>query len=308
MRSAQKPDLFVLDVDSVYDSAQEFIYDLRTSHPKARAIILTASHFTAQREAVAGLGAMHFLEKPFPRNDFITLVEALLAPAGSQEGERFQGTLSDLHIADIIQLKCISGATSMLEFTGPKGEKARVYFENGQVRHASAPGKEGRDAFNQIVDWKGGVISEVPVPEQTPRTITLDWQVLLMEAVRNIDETRGAEPGKAGGVAGEQAAAQTILVIDDSLMLLSFVKEILTERALPRSHRADGGRRFARMPHEHAGVDPARLRAARHEGRRSLPQTHRRPDDVEDPGGLHVGLWVAICSRTGARFRMSSAR
>ncbi len=226
---AQKPDLFVLDVDAVYDSAQEFIYDLRTSHPKARAIVLTATHFTAQRDQVAGLGAMHFLEKPFPRGDFITLVEALLAPAGSPEGERFQGTLSDLHIADIIQLKCISGATSMLEFTGPKGEKARVYFENGQVRHATAPGKEGRDAFNQIVDWKGGVISEVPVPDGTPRTITLDWQVLLMEAVRNIDETRGAEPAKSGGGAGDQPVAQTILVIDDSLMLLSFVKEILSD-------------------------------------------------------------------------------
>lgn len=226
---AQKPDLFVLDVDSVYDSAQEFIYDLRTSHPNARAIILTATHFTAQREQVAGLGAMHFLEKPFPRADFMTLVEALLAPGSSAEGERFQGTLSDLHIADIIQLKCISGATSMLEFTGPRKGKARVYFENGQVRHATAPGKEGREAFNQIVDWKGGVISEVPVPEGTPRTITLDWQVLLMEAVRHIDEARGTEPEKVPGKEPGKSATHTILVIDDSLMLLSFVKEILSE-------------------------------------------------------------------------------
>ena len=144
----QKPALFVLDVDATYDLGQEFIYDLRTSHPNARAIILTAIHFTAQREQVAGLGAIHFLEKPFPRADFMALVEALLAP-GDKAGERFQGTLSDLHIADIIQLKCISGATSMLEFTGPRGEKARVYFENGQVRHATAPGKEGLAAFNR---------------------------------------------------------------------------------------------------------------------------------------------------------------
>ncbi|MEO6872669.1 MAG: response regulator [Chthoniobacterales bacterium] len=226
---AQKPELFVLDVDASYDAAQEFIYDLRTSHPSARAIILTATHFTAHRDPVAGLGAMHFLEKPFPRADFITLVEALLASSGKSEGERFQGTLSDLHIADIIQLKCISGATSMLEFTGPRGEKARVYFDNGQVRHATSPGKEGRDAFNQIVDWKGGVISEVPVPEGTPRTITSDWQVLLMEAVRNIDETRSDEPEKPAGETSEGNATETILVIDDSLMLLSFVKEILTE-------------------------------------------------------------------------------
>ncbi len=228
---AQKPDLFVLDVDTASDSAQEFIYDLRTSHPSARAIVLTASHFKAQREPIAGLGAMHFLEKPFPRLDFMALAEALLDPTGSGEGEHFQGTLSELHIADIIQLKCISGATSMLEFTGPRGEKARVYFENGQVRHATAPGKEGREAFNQIVDWKGGVISEVPVPEETPRTITLDWQVLLMEAVRSIDEMRGGEAEKTSKETPEPREKQTILVIDDSLMLLSFVKEILMENS-----------------------------------------------------------------------------
>ena len=87
----------------------------------------------------------------------------------------------------------------MLEFTGPRGEKARVYFENGQVRHATAPGKEGLAAFNEIVDWKGGMISEVPVPPGMPRTIELDWQVLLMEAVRKIDESRhSAAPVAAG--------------------------------------------------------------------------------------------------------------
>lgn len=226
----QKPALFVLDVDTTDNPAQEFIYDLRTSHPDARAIILTATHFAAQREQVAGLGAIHFLEKPFPRADFMTLVETLLAPADQGEGERFQGTLSDLHIADIIQLKCISGATSMLEFTGPRGEKARVYFQNGQVRHATAPGKEGLAAFNEIVDWKGGMISEVPVPPETPHTIELDWQVLLMEAVRTIDESRNSEASAAAVPASPNEVSQTVLVIDDSVMLLSFVKEILEEQ------------------------------------------------------------------------------
>ena len=225
----QKPVLFVLDVDASYDLAQEFLYDLRTSHPDARAIILTAIHFSAQREQVAGLGAIHFLEKPFPRSDFMTLAEALLAPGEKKQSERLQGTLSDLHIADIIQLKCISGATSMLEFTGPRGEKARVYFENGQVRHAIAPGKEGLPAFNQIVDWQGGVISEVPVPHGTPHTINLEWQVLLMEAVRSIDESRSSESSASAYPAPTNGSVKTVLVIDDSAMLLSFVKEILDE-------------------------------------------------------------------------------
>jgi DNA-binding response OmpR family regulator len=221
-----KPDLFVLDADAVPDVGQEFLYDLRTSHPNARAVVLTGGHFAAHQEQAAGLGAIHFLEKPFPHGDFVVLAQALLSHPGEGESEKFQGTLSDLHLADIIQLKCMSGASAVLQFTGPKGEKARVYFEGGQVHHATAPGKEGVAAFNEIVSWKGGQISEVSGAGPSPRTIRDDWQMLLMEAVRRIDETqdqRSAMPIRS------KQAARKVLVIDDSPMLLSFVKEILSE-------------------------------------------------------------------------------
>ncbi len=226
---SQHPDLFVLDIDATYDLGQEFLYDLRTSHPNARAIVLTAVHLAAQREKAAGMGAIHFLEKPFPHADFVDLVGALLQPSGSGGEEKFQGTLSDLHIADIIQLKCMSGATSALEFTGPRGEKARVFFENGQVRHATAPGKEGVEAFNEIVEWKGGMISEVSGVGESPRSIDLDWQILLMDAVRQIDETRSTSATDASESADAAPAKRKVLVIDDSVMLLNFVKEILSE-------------------------------------------------------------------------------
>lgn len=222
-----RPDLFVLDVDAVPDLGQDFLYDLRTSHPNARAIVLTGVHLAAYLEQAAGLGAIHFLEKPFPHADFVDLVQALLSPSGKPDSARFQGTLSDLHLADIIQLKCMSGSSAALQFTGPQGQKARVYFESGQVRHATAPGKEGVAAFNEIVNWKGGLISEVSGAAQSPRTIDLDWQILLMEAVRQIDEAR--ETASAVAAAAEATGERKVLVIDDSLMLLSFVKEILAE-------------------------------------------------------------------------------
>ncbi len=220
-----KPDLFVLDIEAVPDLGQEFLYDLRTSHPNARAIVLTAAHLAAHRELAAGLGAIHFLEKPFPHGDFVDLVQALLSPSSQPDGEKFQGTLSDLHLADIIQLKCMAGSSAALQFTGPKGEKARVYFDAGQVRHATAPGKEGVAAFNEIVSWKGGQISEVSGAPASPRTINLDWQMLLMDAVRDMDETRH----RSSLSVKRKTSTRKVLVIDDSLMLLSFVKEILAE-------------------------------------------------------------------------------
>ncbi|HET9418506.1 MAG TPA: response regulator [Chthoniobacterales bacterium] len=221
-----KPDLFVLDIDATQDLGQDFLYDLRTSHPNARAIILTATHLPAQREQTAGLGAIHFLEKPFPHRDFVDLAEALLR-APDRAAEKFRGTLSDLHIADVIQLKCMSGATSVVEFTGPRGEKARVFFEKGQVRHATAPGTQGIAAFNEIVSWKGGTISEVSGAAPAPRTIDQDWQFLLMEAARKSDEHAAAGESKKKPRA--ESVKRKVLVIDDSLMLLSFVEEVLAE-------------------------------------------------------------------------------
>ncbi|MFN2474738.1 MAG: response regulator [Chthoniobacterales bacterium] len=249
----QHPDLFVLDVDGIHDLGQEFLYDLRTSHPSARAIVLTAVHLASHREQAAGLGAIHFLEKPFPHGDFVDLVQALLQPGGQQDGEKFQGTLSDLHIADIIQLKCMSGATSVLEFTGPSGEKARAFFEQGQVRHATAPGKDGVDAFNEIVSWKGGMISEVSGGGSSPHTIDLDWQMLLMDAVRKIDEN--SAPGAEAGASDSASTPQPrkVLVIDDSAMLLNFVNEILTEAGyqVATSATAEEGLRAAASESPH---------------------------------------------------------
>src|SRR6266480_4273310 len=86
-----KPDLFVLDLDAAPDLGQDFLYDLRTSHPNARAIILTAANLGGQREQVAGLGAIHFLEKkPFSQEKFVDLVRALLRPPAA-ETEKFHG-------------------------------------------------------------------------------------------------------------------------------------------------------------------------------------------------------------------------
>ena len=220
-----KPELFVLDVDAIPDLGQGFLNDLRTSHPNARAIILTGVHLPGQREQVARLGAIHFLEKPAAHSDFVELVRRLLRPGTETAAEEFQGTLRDLQFTDIIQLKCMSGATAVVEFTGPNGEKARVFFEKGQIRHATAPGRQGMAAFNEIVRWKGGTVSEVADAPSSPRTIDMDWQHLLMEAVHGMDEADAAAAKKSRRKKGNPK----ILAVDDSLTLLSFAKEVLIE-------------------------------------------------------------------------------
>src|SRR5204862_5244571 len=71
--------------------------------------------------------------------------------------------------------------------------------------------------------WKGGTISEVTDAPSSPRTIDMDWQHLLVEAVRGVDEAEAAPARES------RQENPKILVVDDSLMLLSFVKEVLID-------------------------------------------------------------------------------
>ena len=70
----------------------------------------------------------------------------------------------------------------------------------------------GMDAFNEIVSWKGGMISEVKGAGSSPKTIDLDWQILLMEGVRKIDETRDTRSAtlRQADAAGRFSSSTTV--------------------------------------------------------------------------------------------------
>src|SRR5207244_4701214 len=116
--------------------------------------------------------------------------------------------------------------TAQIEFTDLEVEKVRVSIYQGQDYHTDTPVREWIETFNEVVGWKGGKISEVSGDETPPRTIDTDWQFLLMEAVRKVDET-SARRERRKNIRPSQR--HRILVIDDSLMLLGFVEEILAE-------------------------------------------------------------------------------
>ena len=65
--------LFIFDLDAAADA--EILQDLRARHPKAHAIVLTSQEAEPKEIADA-----RFLEKPFTKSDFVSLVEPILRP------------------------------------------------------------------------------------------------------------------------------------------------------------------------------------------------------------------------------------
>ena len=187
---------FLLDVHLPDGTGIDLLCDIQTADPAAKCVIMTAAPLPEYREHAAALGVLRFLEKPVDAKAIIALAkehrDSLLSESAQTKSNQFAATLSSLSSMDIIQLKCLSRVTQALEFVGPQGS-GRVYFYRGEIVHAETQNARGETAFQQIVSWGGGRVVELPDAREPARTISAQWQSLLLNAAQAIDENRSRD-------------------------------------------------------------------------------------------------------------------
>ncbi len=183
-------DLFLLDVELPDGNGLDFLCEMATVQPQARAIVLTAMSVSKNRERSAGMGVLRFLQKPVDLNQLQELIRGAIAASSmkaSTDALTFHATLTNLTPLDIIQLKCLTQASTIVEFRSA-AKIGRIHLSDGLIIHAEAGPLSGKAAFTQIIRWKGGKIVEHAPETNTPRTITADWQALLLETAQQMDE------------------------------------------------------------------------------------------------------------------------
>jgi len=181
-------DLFLVDINLPDGNGLDFLWQMATEHPSARAIVMTSFPLPEHQAHSEALGVLHFLQKPLQFRPIIDHLRAALDKA-AEDRERidFRATLNNVPPADILQLKCLTGATTVVEFLSD--EKAGwIRFEDGQITDASAGKLRGADAVYEIVGWKSGQVSERPCVGFFERTIDCPWHTLLMNAAHRLDE------------------------------------------------------------------------------------------------------------------------
>lgn len=183
---------FILDINLPDGNGIDFLCDLRTLFPDARVMMVTASPLPHYEQQSQELGVLRFRQKPVDPKEIVQLVRSHYEKMGhgtsvqNAEGS-FAVSLTCLSALDIIQLKCLSSATLVLQVASPSGI-GRIYFENGEIIHAETPDSRGEGAFEQILRWKGGRIKEMAAAFKPPRTIHTGWQGLLLNIAQRIDE------------------------------------------------------------------------------------------------------------------------
>jgi DNA-binding response OmpR family regulator len=132
-------------------------------------------------------GAIQFIEKPFDLAEFGAAVQALLGPWAVLPTSGLRGTLRDLHVVDIVQLKCLAGSTAIVRIEAAGNESGEIHFQQGQICHATTGVIVGVAALEEIVGWSGARLSESELPVDSPRTINAPWQMVLLQAVRKLN-------------------------------------------------------------------------------------------------------------------------
>ena len=101
----------------------------------------------------------------------------------------FQGSLTELHLPDIIQLVSVSGKSGVFHLTDGS-HKGQIFLHDGQIVHAELEDLHGEEAVYSLAMWNQGEFRFEQGPTTSQRTIRKSNTNLLMEAARRLDEWR----------------------------------------------------------------------------------------------------------------------
>ena len=196
-------DLLVADVRMPGMSGIDLILAARADRPQLPVIVMTAFQ-TSEIQRVVGAPYTGFLEKPFEFERLLELVDDALIerPTG------FSGAISVQTLPDIVQLYVLSSATGLLIVNHHSGE-GRLWFDRGAILHAVTANARGDEAFYEIMMWSGGEFRMRAGAKAPERSILSDWQGLLIESCRRIDEKRRDEERRRGRPSERDPASAT---------------------------------------------------------------------------------------------------
>jgi len=147
------------------------------------------------------------------------------------------GNLEDFPLADVLQLINMGSRTGVLAINNA-GRTAHLWFERGQAVHAVLGEFTGEKAVYETFNWKEGRFTFDTEGHTAERSIELDCQNLIMEAVRRLDEwnrLRKAIPRPdfvIGFAAGPTEKADNITLQAHEWKVLSLINNELDVSAL----------------------------------------------------------------------------
>jgi PAS domain S-box-containing protein len=97
------------------------------------------------------------------------------------------GDLEDVPLTDMMQILCVGGKDMEIKISH-RNLRGQVFIQKGDIIHCAVEGKQGEDAFYDLMRWHEGKFTAEPCEKFPARTITVSAMALLMEGARRFDE------------------------------------------------------------------------------------------------------------------------
>jgi CheY-like chemotaxis protein len=186
-------DLAVIDVQMGVMDGIQMLSMLNRGYPNVQKVVLTGHANEKYRAACLSNGAELYLLKPTNPSGWQSLHGVLNELVKLRPEEGFRGVLRKVGLQDVIQMECLARSSSVLEISNAS-VTGRVFIDTGQIIHAQCGGLEGEEAFNRLMSLGGGQFNLKPFTEPATRSLSGQWEFLLMEAARKADEERESRP------------------------------------------------------------------------------------------------------------------
>lgn len=113
---------------------------------------------------------------------------------GHLDNEGFAGHLQGASLADVVQLRCLSGQRGSIRVQCD-ARVGQLFFDRGQLLYAVLEGEErsGEEAALEILSWSHGAFESCALEWPRGPELRTSWQPLLLMAAQRLDEQRHAE-------------------------------------------------------------------------------------------------------------------
>jgi predicted regulator of Ras-like GTPase activity (Roadblock/LC7/MglB family) len=98
-----------------------------------------------------------------------------------------EGDLKELSLPSLIQLNCTEMNTAKVSLRY-QGKEGIICFAEGAITHAVVGDLMGEEAVYELLAWPEGSFTVETGAVPSERTISADWNKLLLEGMRRIDE------------------------------------------------------------------------------------------------------------------------
>jgi CheY-like chemotaxis protein len=153
---------------------------------QTRAVMMSAFATAQDYQAATQLGVVRVLWKPFSNDELLVAIqEAVESKTG------FRGNIHGLSLIDLLQMMHFARRSVTVTVRGPTS--GQIYLQEGEIIAAESGGFTGEEALRNILANPSGAIHTSVLAART-RSITRDFEGLLLDALRQIDEKHEGEP------------------------------------------------------------------------------------------------------------------